>query len=501
MGSEKLQATMPAHIDLSSQEPDPNLLDQQVSEKTFAHVLEDGRKVTGTLEQARRLCPVIGDMTLEDARATLNDADLAQRIVERRRARKQAEEQHDDRQQTPANIEQKVEPRKKESKNQVIADTLSLMEDIKQIPEHGFSLNAEMQQAVTAEQHLAEANTALVYEIEQSTGLAEDILHKQVEIQNIIGAPQRSEQYLGNSEAQMIVKAEPRATETAKSMPDFEINILRRGLHDPDETLDLVQPIQQEFEHSNNSPAFTEASESQELGMVPEETTFDILATHEKSSETLEVASAILPDEEIMDIYQQLIDLSKVTEEVEGQDLAVPEQEEVADPVINSFEVFIDSILQPEEPLGIEEIKKHADDQPLEETLAELAAYLTDAAESSAEETIVGLLQELNEEIEQEQITLEITRKLLVLIQEIGYENPQQALIEMVSRHDLEFLVQSIRYLYHLANEDNQQEFLIHKPKARAYAMSYEPAVVRWGRAIFGLIKPQYANFEPAAAD
>lgn len=61
--------------------------------KIYKHVLPDGREVSGTREQAAKLCPVIGKMSTENATATLNEADLAQRVAARGREKRLAREQ------------------------------------------------------------------------------------------------------------------------------------------------------------------------------------------------------------------------------------------------------------------------------------------------------------------------------------------------------------------------------------------------------------------------
>ncbi len=65
---------------------------------------------------------------------------------------------------------------------------------------------------------------------------------------------------------------------------------------------------------------------------------------------------------------------------------------------------------------------------------------------------------ESNKEAKRLQITPEITQKLIELLQEIGYENPQEVLRSFVKDHSIEFLIQTIHYLYQLSYSDNQAE-------------------------------------------
>lgn len=51
----------------------------------------NGQEFSGTLDEARKLCPVLGRMTIENAQATLQETDLASRIAQRGRERRRAE--------------------------------------------------------------------------------------------------------------------------------------------------------------------------------------------------------------------------------------------------------------------------------------------------------------------------------------------------------------------------------------------------------------------------
>lgn len=63
----------------------------QESDQVFSHAHKDELEYSGTLEQARRVCPVLGRMSLENARSTLQDAELAARVAQRGREKRQVE--------------------------------------------------------------------------------------------------------------------------------------------------------------------------------------------------------------------------------------------------------------------------------------------------------------------------------------------------------------------------------------------------------------------------
>ena len=68
-------------------------------------------------------------------------------------------------------------------------------------------------------------------------------------------------------------------------------------------------------------------------------------------------------------------------------------------------------------------------------------------------------------EVQLSTISPEVTNKLLHVLQAIGYENPQATLQEFIKSHNLEYLLQAIKYLAQLHNSADRQEFqtqLIH---------------------------------------
>ncbi len=236
-------------------------------------------------------------------------------------------------------------------------------------------------------------------------------------------------------------------------------------------------------------------------------------------------AEAVL-DEEVMDTYYQLIALADSSEdeatpyraEIEqitiGEERTIPANEDLDTDMIeaNAFAEFIDAQPQPIEPIDdIEIIKVNANEQPLEETLVQLASYLSEVSEENEESSIQlevsediaairHLLQDINKEFiklseanpgktETVRVTPDITQKLLDLLRVVGYQNPQEALVSFVSKHGFEFLPQAISYLYQLTNEDNQKELWHYSIPTFSTMMAEEPLSVRLGRSIFGLMK------------
>jgi hypothetical protein len=90
-------------------------------------------------------------------------------------------------------------------------------------------------------------------------------------------------------------------------------------------------------------------------------------------------------------------------------------------------------------------------------------------------------------EAEKVTITPELTQQLLTLLQVVGYDNPREVLLAFVKQHDFEFLLQAIRHLSQLFNDDDRQE-LLHKQATIIALTSDEPLTARLGKAILSLM-------------
>jgi hypothetical protein len=476
-----------------------NALISQDSELVLTHILKDGSEVSGTLEQAMRLCPVIGEMTMQEARATFNDQALAQRIIERRRARQKAEEQEAPEKQTMAPAQHKPH-RAHESQKDEIAEESPLIDHISPVINDTTTLPERIEQIAVSEQQLMEAEAAVVVEVEKSTLLVEDIMRKQAEIHTILESAS-VEQVSTADDLSIVAELESWAAETTKPLVHYEINPLEEIPEVKSNTLLPTEQPQEELEFLDELEPEQESNKHTEDQLSSELQPNTVATISHEGNETIHETAEIYSDEDVMDVYLHLIDANAVIEETIEQESEASYNATAKIRTI-SFEDFIESIPQPKERTTIEKITQHvAEEQPLEHTFTELAQYLSSEVDDTAQEKITNILKELDEmlvsafeqadDLQQIAITPEITRSLLVLLNELGYENPQKILIEFVTRHDLEFLAQVVHYLYHIANEDNQQEFLTNKPKARVLVTAHVPTVSRWGRAIFGLINLQ----------
>jgi hypothetical protein len=212
----------------------------------------------------------------------------------------------------------------------------------------------------------------------------------------------------------------------------------------------------------------------------------------------------ILVSEEAVAVYEQLITISGQEDISEEQDLFAetdnPEVTTVEEIVVNDFEAWLDTPQLSKEPVTLEIAQDDIDGQPLEETLVQLVVYLKEVAEDQRADTIRESIQNLGEALAQvyaplteatervQPMTPELTQRLLTLLKAVGYQNPGEALVAFVSRHDIEFLLQAIRYLSRLANADYRQEFLPPVLMARTPQATSEDILVQVGKRIFGLL-------------
>ncbi len=79
---------MPDIVSATERKPEDVTIE---AEEVFSRTHSDGKEFSGTLEQARQVCPALGRMTVENAHATLQEEDLAARVAQRGREKRLAE--------------------------------------------------------------------------------------------------------------------------------------------------------------------------------------------------------------------------------------------------------------------------------------------------------------------------------------------------------------------------------------------------------------------------
>jgi hypothetical protein len=161
-----------AEVDIN--QPDSVSPAEAETERVYKHTLEDGREFSGTREQAMELCPVLGKMSPENVQATLDDADLAQRIAARGRANRLAQEQeaqHNSKQDENVVIkraDQKEDNAEQQAKSSIIIKTPSIKEEVFQPDQLGADAFYQHKLAVRREDPEETAAVA----IEEATSAA-----------------------------------------------------------------------------------------------------------------------------------------------------------------------------------------------------------------------------------------------------------------------------------------------------------------------------------------
>jgi hypothetical protein len=196
----------------------------------------------------------------------------------------------------------------------------------------------------------------------------------------------------------------------------------------------------------------------------------------------LDVKVKLLLETETVETYFEIRDLIADSEanEVVSKEITEPEvgvfneykTENEPEPTATlTFETFINT--QPViEDFTLESIKKQNNKQPLEQTLVQLVERLAKTAEDHEQlGSIFIIIEDIGKALpncyigqEAEEVKLRITPrmadKLLMLLRELGYQNPREVLINMISKFGFEFLIQSLTYIYQLTHEGNRKEFL-----------------------------------------
>jgi hypothetical protein len=234
-----------------------------------------------------------------------------------------------------------------------------------------------------------------------------------------------------------------------------------------------------------------------------------------------EVAEPVF-DAIVLETYYQLLSLSEDTTDTPGMEMALQtdltegtieelsvdlDTTESSPEPANAFEAFLAAQPLPEAPPDLETIVATANEQPLETTLIQLATHLTEAsAETPEAVAITTILQQIVAELpaplaahdlddlapNEPRITPELTEKLLLLVEALGYDDPSSTLVKFVAQHDLDFLLQTMGYISQITPRTPQydkQEFLPHTLAAFAPISTGVPITNRLGRIILGLIR------------
>jgi hypothetical protein len=444
--------------------------DALTTENEFSYQRQDGTIETArSIEEVIEKCPVLGKMSLEQASVLLDLASIGNARLKAESVSKQIDEKvvsdkkHEDSKEADSvEIKQSVLRADPENTIPLREVEVYVQNNQEAIVELATETPTHLRKRVTPEYHhnLAQTSKIKAKEVVVSANTAD----KQAEATNESMLPYTNSKII---ESQSVQNKTSDETREIISQNSEEADIPASS-----EQIEAVAlPVDIDIET---------AAEDSVSELVPQDLS-------EAISEVVEVFS----EEAVQNTYDELI---VITERSEQQ---VTESAEL---VGESFQELVELQIEPAQPTSLEAIKSLVDEQPVIETLIQVAYFIETGTEDIEKKVVIDLLQEIHEAtygrlqdesgepLNKPVLTPEITGKLLSLFRAIGYENPQETLTEFVKTHGIEYLMQAISYMYQIANQDNHQEFLIHAPAGSSTYMSTKLAM-RIGKGILTLMK------------
>lgn len=231
--------------------------------------------------------------------------------------------------------------------------------------------------------------------------------------------------------------------------------------------------------HSNSVDLIRANARLSEKPMTPAGLEVEAVVTHAKLIEVIRAQIVKPEDRDGSEIKPQVaeeqIELLEDGEALSNAETETAEgQGEIFDDTENSksFSDKVEEAKSENEKVDIDKVKALAEDEaPAEEALAELACVFKEISVKKENKPLQKLVNEISDEIISKpaanktesgdpatpEISLAMTRKLLELLRSVGYQNPKRALLEMVSRHDTDYLIEAISYLNQVAHESEHE--------------------------------------------
>lgn len=537
----------PAHSETKNYVNDEKILGYEGSNENIvdgAHTYQhaDGRIVEGTLEQARRVCPVIGRMSIEDAQATFDAQTTSDRVAALGRAKREAREK----------LAETVNELPGTRENKPAQSTTESSP-----PQHDIKIEILQAEVAGAAKplHLEPIQTAILHEDETVAPTLPVILPvEHITPPRATTAHDRLRRIMEAVEVPLRYVQKPFVRNETQDLPTTPQIELRRG-EDTDRagqplfsssaalpTQEYSSAVANSDAHSQQTPPVSyEVSESaaeepdlQPESDLPSEPAVEALQVEEDTWLEAQKASAFENNDEVEDTALDYEEIAYSEETLDAYHRIVVIMHEAADTELIQTDDREDIVTGREIPLSVERVQPEVpqrqsfaeyissqveimdeapptppnvrhDTQPLEQTIVEIAAILKRQTESESEPNLVisPEIQKIVHEIAEllpannaEQIdkpveniiTPELTEKLLQFLRLVGYENPQEVLISFVSRYDIDSLFEAIRYLENLSIEDRRHEFFAVQPRARTQYSTSAQHLTAIERALFDMI-------------
>lgn len=483
-------------------------------------------------ETARAACPVLGKMAVEQADLLLEVAAIGQQKMKEEQVKEQPRQPEPEKIKPQQEAARKAEKTKQPEPNQTTTQEAAgqFVQTEKPLPLATLEATEKKiviweqikpddpkQKEMVLEPYIVIAGTEKGRHVEQLSG--------EVYRQYAVGQDDQNElPVILESHTEQIPDVQPSELVVERFIPEQVITLPNTIIETVEQTLDTIKAKSVAAFSFNETVTKTdeamvletmvEQSDEQPLSVA------EIAETHTVNEPEFPTVVKIEADRrlelhfepEVIDTYKELLALikgeatilipnpSKTSDNINEPDddagaLAVETVVLDTAEQKTDFEKVIALKIETEEVIPLEAIVEQADEQPLEQTLVQLAQYLTVALQEkskpldnadTAEQPIEiapeqgeqlnefrHILQDIAEVlprsyyIDEEtgeqhiKITPELTEQLLLLLAWVGYEHPREVLVEFVRVHGLTYLLQALQYMYQLIDVDERKELFV----------------------------------------
>lgn len=193
-------------------------------------------------------------------------------------------------------------------------------------------------------------------------------------------------------------------------------------------------------------------------------------------------------DSELNDLPVEIADEDLFIHSEASDMVIIPEELEITPAEfvssLGNFEALVEAASaehsdEAAEALTLDAILAESARRPPLDTLVEVAAYYALTAEPSADNSLFAALEDLHglverlTELEENAdvalpITGELTEKIAAVFTALGYDKPEETLLELTSVHNLDYVLEVLDYVYQLASDKEKKELMLASPIASA---------------------------------
>lgn len=499
-------------------------------EVVFSYQRENGTvEHAASIEDAMAICPVLGGMSVEQAGvmlelATLGNEALAKEAAEKGKSQAEQEDTQRDEPVEKVHTEQSREKTKNE-KSKIPEPVQAQTELALDVPATQQELTEPALNKPTIKEIISEAvQSEAQKSIEPQ--VFEQLLPETIDRAVLAELEQQPHHEL--SEKEEIDEAEQKLDTLDKDVMDSvidiaqDVNVGQEAIVSLEATQDITRIEQKRHPltiNQNNKDDVQQevVKPNRDVGSVhiePQATYTEhtsepsLILYDDEQKEEIAVDSLILSTvayeiaAEVVSTYDELITI--INEQREFADMAIGITEDLFLAVDNDvdtshayqdFETFVSTQPVTEVPMSLEDVRIQANEQPLEQTISQVVATISQETNihiSESSQELAQVIAELREIVlsysengeAYPQLTPEITEQLIRLLRFVGYEKPSDALTQCVSTHGYLFLWQAIEYV---VNQEKMTELGIWGATVVA-VKNDEDIKSRVAKFLFGLI-------------